>query len=64
MGAYVRHREPREALSTVLTVVLAPWHWRLKATFCPIPVGTRVTLRPPDRSERALLTHSAPTSSM
>jgi hypothetical protein len=28
----------------------------------PIPVGTRVTPRPPDRSERALLTHSAPTS--
>ena len=27
-----------------------------------IPVGTRVTLRPPDRFERALLTHSAPTS--
>jgi hypothetical protein len=28
-----------------------------------IPVGTQVfTLRPPDRSERALLTHSAPTS--
>ena len=27
-----------------------------------IPVGTRVTPRPPDRSERALLTHSAPTS--
>ena len=27
-----------------------------------IPVGTRVTPRPPDRSEHALLTHSAPTS--
>ncbi len=32
--------------------------WRMPA----IPVGTRVTPRPPDRSERALLTHSAPTS--
>jgi hypothetical protein len=28
-----------------------------------IPVGTRVTPRPPDRSERALLTHSAPRES-
>jgi hypothetical protein len=35
---------------------------RPDAPLTAIPVGTRVTPRPPDRSERALLTHSAPTS--
>ncbi len=35
---------------------------RLLAIFFMVAVGTQVTLRPPHRSQRALLTHWAPAS--